>query len=144
MKQLWGFSYSCFSLSSLLLLSIFISFTNISCSQGALSLNWPAAKSSSANTTPGNTAPTLSNANETQALQILQTNCTSCHGTSSGPNNVFDLTDPTHLVSAGLVVVGDPNSSELFNEVSSGAMPPGGPLSSADQLVLQNWIADTQ
>ena len=89
----------------------------------------------------GNSAQGLTNTYESQALSILQQNCTSCHTDSAGPLNVFNLLSPTHLVQSGLVVPGSPGQSSLYTEIQTGAMPPSGALSSVDQAVIANWIA---
>lgn len=108
------------------------------CSQGALGTNWSSPSNLSLT---GQSTASLTNSYEAQAMTILQTNCFSCHTATTGPNNVYDFGDINHLVSAGLVVPGSPSTSMLYIAVSTSLMPPGGPLSSADQLTLSNWIS---
>ena len=76
-----------------------------------------------------------------QAVGILQTNCTACHTATSGPLNVYNLTDVNHLISSGLIIPGNPNASPLLQSIESGRMPPGGALAMGDQALLRNWIA---
>ncbi len=116
-----------------IILSSFMLFTT-SCFKGQLS--------GSADNNGGNTGQTIDNAFQAQALQILKTNCSSCHGSTTGPANVYGLDDPNHLVSSGLIEPGDPNRSPLFMPIADGSMPPSKPVSAADQLVIQNWIAN--
>jgi mono/diheme cytochrome c family protein len=78
---------------------------------------------------------------QANALKILQTNCTSCHGNGSGSGGVHTLTDVNHLISSGLIVPNDPDSSLLFRVVESGQMPPGSPLANADVETLRAWIS---
>ena len=120
---------------------IFLFLFLTGCSQWPSGFNLEAASSG---LDAGNSAQSLVNPYESQALAILQTNCTSCHQTSSGPSNVYDLLDPNHLVATSLVVPGNPNQSLLFTEIQSGSMPPSGSISSADKATIQNWIAAAQ
>ncbi|WP_210415546.1 hypothetical protein [Bdellovibrio sp. NC01] len=106
------------------------------CSQGPLSSNWQSSSS-----TQSNSSQSLTNPYTDQALTILQTNCSSCHGTTGGSGNVYGLSDISHMVSAGLIVPGNPNQSLLYNEIVSNSMPPGNPLSTTDRQVIQEWIA---
>jgi mono/diheme cytochrome c family protein len=107
------------------------------CSQGPLGLDWGHAN----NIQGGNSTQSLGNPYESQAIAILQANCTSCHTSTTGPSNVYDLTDVGHLVSSGLIVPGQPGQSQLYNAISTGAMPPGGALPAADVTVIEEWIA---
>jgi hypothetical protein len=75
------------------------------------------------------------------AMTILGTQCTSCHTADSGPANVFDVTDTDHLVSTGLIVPGQPDSSPLITAVTNGSMPPGQGLSGTDRQTLKTWVA---
>lgn len=110
-----------------------------SCSQGPLSSNWQGSSA----TGGSNSSQSLTNPYTDQALNILQTNCSSCHGSTGGSGNVYGLADVSHMVSAGLVIPGNPNQSLLYNEIASNSMPPGSPLSSAEKQMIQQWIADT-
>jgi len=69
---------------------------------------------------------------------ILQPRCVTCH---SGPNpaSAIDLT--AFAGAAGQVQAGNPGASTLWQAVSSGSMPPGGPrLSPADVKKIGDWI----
>lgn len=88
----------------------------------------------------GNSTLGASNPNSAQALDILDRNCTSCHGSTSGSGNVYGLQSVNHMVQAGLIVPGSPSNSLLYNEISTGSMPPGGPLSAAEQSAIYQWI----
>ncbi|MBO9666317.1 MAG: hypothetical protein J7501_05840 [Bdellovibrio sp.] len=92
------------------------------------------------NSDSGNSSLGVDNPNSAQALSIINQRCTSCHGSTGGPGNVYNLLDVTHLVSSGLIVPGAPKQSFLFTEISSGSMPPGNPLSDSEQNTIQQWI----
>jgi len=85
-------------------------------------------------------APGLVNSFEQQAMTILQQNCISCHTASSGPGGVYDLANIDGLISNALLVSGNPSQSPIYLAVANGTMPPTGPLSQADQVILQKWI----
>jgi mono/diheme cytochrome c family protein len=109
------------------------------CSQGPIG----AAMSEDALPATGpsdNSSLDLNNSYEQKALSILQTNCSGCHGSSSGSGGVYGLTDPDHLVSSGLVVVGAPDQSLLYNDIVTGKMPPSGTLSKNDVDTIRQWI----
>jgi mono/diheme cytochrome c family protein len=109
------------------------------CSNGGpLSLDWGKSSSSAA----GSLA-ILDVGLQAQALSILQTNCSSCHTTTSGPAGVFGFNNPTLMINMGLVVAGSPNTSPIFTAISSGVMPPSGALSASDQAVMYGWILGT-
>ena len=110
------------------------------CAQGPFGTSWQAANSTTGNGASGGPSAGLTNAYEQQALAIIQTNCTSCHSSSTGPAGVYDLTDPNHLVSGGMIVPGQPSQSVLYNAITSGIMPPGGALAQSDQQTLNLWI----
>jgi len=87
------------------------------------------------------------NANDRLAMQaknVLLRNCYECHGKPGaypriGFKGVLDYDD---LIRSGKVVPGD-LTSELFNEVSSGAMPPAiaqSQPSPAEINILKRWI----
>jgi mono/diheme cytochrome c family protein len=109
----------------------------VACAQGPAGLDW----GSSSNSGSG---PSLSNSNETAAVAILQQYCISCHTTTSGPNGVYDVTDPNHLLNSGLVVAGQPGSSELYTVIANGSMPPTGALSSDETATVSSWITGDQ
>jgi hypothetical protein len=68
--------------------------------------------------------------------------CIACH---NGPGGIaeLDLTTYASIVAHKLVLPGDPDHSDLFIQVNTGAMPEGGPkLPSADIQAIHDWIAD--
>jgi uncharacterized membrane protein len=87
------------------------------------------------------TTASFSNSYSVSALNILKTNCTSCHGDSSGPAGVYGLGDVTHMVATGLIVAGNPARSKIYEAISGGTMPQSGRLSAADQSTIQQWIS---
>ena len=115
------------------IISIFI-WTVIGCSQGALSTNW------GSNSDQG--GMNSSYRYQSAALSILETNCASCHTPTSGPVNVFGFNDVNHMVSAGLVIPGNPSQSAIYSAVVGGTMPPSGALSSSDQQIISAWIVE--
>ena len=104
----------------------------VDCSQGPMGINGAAGSV---------TTQSATNLYQARALAILRKNCTSCHTSSAGPAEVYDVTNLTHLVSVGLVVPGQPDQSPLFGVISSGAMPKTGALSATDKAVILNWIS---
>ena len=121
------------------ILSMMVSVFLMDCSQGPLGSSWQGGGILGSG---GNSSLSagLSNAYEQSAMTIIQQNCTSCHGSGTGPAGVYDLTDPSHLASSGLIVAGQPDQSTLFIAISSGVMPPTGSLSASDQQVISEWI----
>ena len=81
----------------------------------------------------------INNPYKAQAINIIQTNCTSCHTSTAGPASIYNLTDPYHLMNTGLIVPGLPSVSPLYSTVAV-RMHPTNPLSAADKLVIFNWI----
>lgn len=79
---------------------------------------------------------------EATSVQILKANCSGCHaGTLSNGGGIGDVANVAHLVSNGLIVPGEPDSSRLLQSIANGRMPKGGPaLSASDQAVLRQWI----
>jgi mono/diheme cytochrome c family protein len=77
--------------------------------------------------------------------QILQSRCSMCHTYGqrdpAGWGSVLDL---SRMISADIVVPGDPNNSRLWNRVAIRADMPfnGTRLSPADLEVLRAWIAN--
>lgn len=110
------------------------------CSQGPFGMSWDSTSGASSADIAGGTS-ILNNPNQAAALALIQTNCTSCHTATSGPVNVYAVTDVNHLLSSGLVTAGTPSSSPLFQAISSGAMPPAGALTAAQQAVIYDWIS---
>lgn len=125
-------------------LGVFFSLFFSGCAQGPSGISWGSLSANSAvSPTGGGSGPTniLINADETAALAIITQYCTSCHTSSSGPYNVYNLTDVNHLQSSGLIVAGAPGQSLLFNVVAGGTMPPGAPLPSSVVTTLSSWIS---
>jgi hypothetical protein len=86
--------------------------------------------------TPGNDdSPTFARVNS----EILQPKCVSCHSATRAEGGV-DLSSysaVTRRVSAG-----DPDGSNLYQQVASGHMPQEGtPLSTAQLQLMHDWIA---
>ncbi|MBI2688335.1 MAG: PSD1 domain-containing protein [Acidobacteria bacterium] len=71
---------------------------------------------------------------------LLMAKCMRCHGgdrTAAG----FDMTTAQSFAKSGVVVKGDPAASKLFQFVSSGKMPMGGPRLSEEEVgLLGDWI----
>lgn len=110
----------------------------LGCSQGPLGVTWNSGASSSDST---NSTESLNNDYSDQALGILQISCSSCHGSTGGAGNVYGLNDINHMVSSGLIVPGNPSQSLIYNEIVTGAMPPGSPLNSSEKKIIASWIA---
>jgi mono/diheme cytochrome c family protein len=109
-----------------------------SCAQGPAGVSWGTSQISSSSQLP---AASLTNSYESAAIAVIQSNCTSCHGATSGPAGVYDLTDPNNLVTTGLVIPGEPSQSTIYSVISGGTMPPTGSLSAANQLTIYHWIS---
>lgn len=109
--------------------------------QNQIGPNWEAASSSDGSTSSGNDTLNANDPYSAQALSILQTNCTSCHTSTSGPANVYGLLDAQNLVNLGLLVPGQPSKSAIYQAISNGSMPPSRPLTTANQQVISNWIS---
>ena len=77
-------------------------------------------------------------------LPILMANCTRCHGTSRQSSNLMLNTYANLMVGGegGLVIQpGNADESELYQKISAGLMPKGGPkLSDADIQTITDWI----
>lgn len=114
-------------------LSLSLLFT-IGCAQGPLGLSWGNESNSGVDSLSGVSL-------EASAMAIFQSACVNCHTKTSGPGGVFNVTDPEHLVSSGLVIPGQPDTSPIFVSVSNGSMPLSAPALSGDQLqTLRAWI----
>lgn len=120
-----------------ILILFFISLVGWGCSQGFESLYTVATQTGGSGT--GDETILWNNQFKDQSMQILRQACVECHAEKSGKGNVFDLTNPQHLLSTGLVVPGKPDQSPLFYAIQK-TMPPSGPLVNSDQLVIENWI----
>lgn len=79
---------------------------------------------------------------QTKALQVLQVNCSGCHGGANGLGGVTDILNVSHLISSGLIVPGNSTAGSIIADVTSGKMPLGGTaLITTDVDALKNWIA---
>lgn len=76
---------------------------------------------------------------ETRAITILTNACFACHGTANA-GGVNMINNAQHLVTVGLVIPGNAAGSPLYSSISSGRMPPSGPLAAADVAVIAEWI----
>ena len=65
-----------------------------------------------------------------QIKQLLDTNCTSCHG-GANPQSGIDLSSYANA---------SKNASIANSVIQSGAMPPAGALSTANKQLFQSWV----
>jgi len=81
---------------------------------------------------------------ERDILPIFNSKCamSGCHDAGSSAEG-YDLSNYKKIVSRG-IVKGKPNSSELYEVVADGEMPPRGytKLSETEKKMLYDWIAD--
>jgi mono/diheme cytochrome c family protein len=78
-----------------------------------------------------------------QALAVLRTHCTTCHGGESRAKGGFGyVLDRDRLVARGQVVPGRAADSPLWQRITAGEMPPATKprLSVAEQAALRDWI----
>ncbi len=75
---------------------------------------------------------------ESAVAKVLSQNCLECH---SGPKPAenFDLSQPD-LAARGPDLNGDPTTSDFWQKVSSGEMPPETELPDEDRQILERWI----
>jgi mono/diheme cytochrome c family protein len=130
------------NLSYLILARVFITasvvfFLFTSCAFGPAGSGFGVGSSSS-DTKNGSSA--LINPFTDKAMSVISNECTTCHTSTSGPSNIYGLTDSAHLLNAGLIVPGAPDQSVLYNVIASGVMPPNGRLSGSDQAAIHDWI----
>ena len=79
---------------------------------------------------------------------IFDSNCISCHHVGSGSynNHGLDLTSYSGLMSGGedgaVIIPGNSNASDLYDEISDGDMPPGNnpDLSNYHINLIAQWI----
>lgn len=80
---------------------------------------------------------------EQQAVGLLAARCAACHGPDSPARaGINFITDPVQLVDRSLVVPGRPESSPLYQVVSSNRMPATGPLTAQEKDLLRRWILE--
>ncbi len=83
---------------------------------------------------------------ERDVLPILRAHCLKCHGPIK-PKGKLNLGSPRAMARGGangpIVIPGRPDESALWDQVSSGEMPPKPeePLSSIDKATIRRWIA---
>jgi hypothetical protein len=80
---------------------------------------------------------------EALALAVLETNCGTCHGATSGQGGIDYIVDREALVANGKIVQGDPDSSPIFTMMAQQAMPPRGVSqrpSTSDIEIVRQWI----
>lgn len=86
------------------------------------------------------TAPALAR----QARMIREKYCARCHGPNGSARGAFDsIHDRARLVTARLLVPGDPDGSELFVRAREGSMPPESVRlrpSPEEIAILEKWI----
>ena len=79
-----------------------------------------------------------------KALKVLETNCSSCHGTGSdGDGNIRYVTNPSKLKSKGKVEPYEPENSILYKRMNDGSMPPNSAQTqpnATDIEHVKNWI----
>ncbi|PIS10458.1 MAG: hypothetical protein COT73_09200 [Bdellovibrio sp. CG10_big_fil_rev_8_21_14_0_10_47_8] len=117
-----------------------LALTSIGCARNPLTNGGGGSSGASALGNGSGTAASLDSGLTTEALTILQNNCSACHTSSSGPAGIYNLTDVNHLVSNRLIVPGNPDASLILQSIEAGRMPPGGALAIGDQQLLRQWI----
>ena len=70
---------------------------------------------------------------------IFTANCVACHDTGGTPPDFTAGKSYTAIVPA-YVTAGDASSSDLYEALVSGYMPPDGKLSAEDIEIVKNWI----
>lgn len=89
---------------------------------------------------PSADGPALAN----RAQALLRAKCARCHGGQTQESGL-DLRSRESILKGGEsgpgVIPGRPDESLVLKRVSSGEMPPTGPLSPADVATLKQWIA---
>lgn len=76
---------------------------------------------------------------ESRAMQVLTTQCSSCHSVDV-PSGGVDVLSIDSLLASGAVVPTEPGLSPLFQAISSGSMPPSRPLAQDDIMAISDWI----
>ncbi len=78
-----------------------------------------------------------------QIASLLARHCLECHD-GAEPKGGLDLSEAALLAKGGesgtVVVAGDPAASLLWQQVSSGEMPPKEKLPDSDKAMLESWI----
>lgn len=80
-----------------------------------------------------------------KARTLLETHCSSCHGSESAGRGGFDtIDDPAALVASGKIVAGEPDASPLYRKVAEGVMPPKEAVqrpAASELKSLSDWIS---
>ncbi len=72
---------------------------------------------------------------------LLESSCaiSGCHDATTAADGV-NLTSYQNILQTGGIIAGNPTGSELYQQVSSNAMPPNNPLSQAQKDLIKIWI----
>lgn len=124
---------------------MFVSLLWMGCSQNPMSAQIAADQMASGGAgsavgAGGDGQVSLDNQYTNQALAILQNRCASCHQSAPGSGGVYSILDANHLVASGLVVVGSPTNSRLYQVISAGSMPLAGALPANEIQTIKLWI----
>jgi hypothetical protein len=78
---------------------------------------------------------------QNDVLPFIISNCAQagCHDANSAADGVI-LDNYTNIIQTGKVVAGNPDKSEMFDEMKKGNMPPGGNLTSDQLNMIRKWI----
>ncbi|MGE0174210.1 MAG: c-type cytochrome domain-containing protein [Oligoflexales bacterium] len=83
---------------------------------------------------------------QSQALAILDTNCSPCHNPVNAQGGFASVTNPDDMVlSTKYLVPGNPEESLVYqrmNQTSAGVMPPSKPLSPEAVQTIKDWIVE--
>lgn len=96
--------------------------------------------SSSQNGVPLGTTLEVDQDLQNQSLAILSAKCGICHDSVSS-GGVTHILDVMHLISAGLVIPGDPSQGRLIQSIESGSMPIGGSVSPSELQTMKDWVS---
>lgn len=80
--------------------------------------------------------------NQTPSFSVLnaavfQAKCAICH-TPGGSSSSYNMTSYAEIMQ--MVVAGNADASELYKQVSTGAMPPSGALTTTQISQIKSWI----
>jgi len=103
------------------------------CSSGGEYNTKPSANSAAA----ASLASTLNG----QAQKLIQAKCAACHGQNSpGRGGFRTASDISAMIVEGKIVPGAPESSRIYQRVLNNQMPPSGPLSDKEKMLMATWI----
>jgi len=79
---------------------------------------------------------------QSAAVQVLSTNCTSCHSPNSGVvSNIDNILDVNALLFDGQIIPGEPQNSPIYLDIVDGVMPHNSnDLDPADMDKIRDWI----